>query len=484
MHSKPLLSVRSRSYLLKTFAFSSLAVGLASCGEVPEGMGGEEIGVTRSAASATSTVSRGPRFTTPVSAGGDHAIISRPAGLATLYDNGNGGYTTHDLNSGRPATLSPIDVGEVVGTDWGDFNGDGRSELAIGVRSMKTTTGIAMGGFIVVRYAANGTVAGKDFINVPVGSTPANYGASVAAGDFNGDGYDDLIVTSTATKAFRLYMGGSGGLTFNRSAVASLAGFGASTAAGDFNCDGFEDFAIGAPDATSGGRVQIYKGNAAGTVPLGITLMQISGERIAGDGFGKSLAAGNFDNKKVNGRPCVDLAVGVPYKEIGSAEDAGEVLVFYGNETDPSLFEPDYQYVHQDRTSVTDAAEPFDFFGTDDLASFLYMELAGGACGGDAAVHLFAGLDGYGLRIIRDLNRIERSSGHDGLIGSGEKGKLMVIAYQYSGTGCPADHERVFAYPTGGGWSTPVMTVYSGSVFNVSSGFGEGLTHSHPGYIR
>ena len=52
----------------------------------------------------------------------------------------------------------------------------------------------------------------------------------------------------------------------------------------------------------------------------------IEGGAEAGDGFGSSLAAGNF-----NGDSCWDLAVGVPYENIGAVDDAGAVHVLHGD---------------------------------------------------------------------------------------------------------------------------------------------------------
>jgi hypothetical protein len=73
------------------------------------------------------------------------------------------------------------------------------------------------------------------------------------------------------------------------------------------------------------------------------------------DGFGRSLAAGDF-----NGDGRDDLAVGVPYEDIEAVQDAGAVNVIYGF---GSGLGASHQFWHQDLTSVSGEAEAGDAFG-------------------------------------------------------------------------------------------------------------------------
>lgn len=97
------------------------------------------------------------------------------------------------------------------------------------------------------------------------------------AGDVNGDGYDDLLVSApgwggNAGKVY-LYLGSSAGLAQNAAWTATgehpVDGFGKSLGgAGDVNGDGFGDVYVAAPDLSAGlpsqGRLYIYFGSKTG----------------------------------------------------------------------------------------------------------------------------------------------------------------------------------------------------------------------------
>jgi hypothetical protein len=119
--------------------------------------------------------------------------------------------------------------------------------------------------------------------------------------------------------------------------------FGKTMAAADFNCDGFDDLAIGAPGATildedpvpNAGMVYIYYGGDNGIGVEGLlTIMQgdfgVGGEPERDDRFGTALTVGNFDGSRLDNEfawNCWDLAVGTPNEDNG----AGEVQIFYGS---------------------------------------------------------------------------------------------------------------------------------------------------------
>jgi hypothetical protein len=111
--------------------------------------------------------------------------------------------------------------------------------------------------------------------------------------------------------------------------------FGDSLTAGDFNGDGYDDLAIGVPNedypntVPDSGGVNVLYGTPSGLDSDGSQFWSqdspgILGSAEAFDYFGYSLTAGDF-----NGDGHDDLAIGVPEESIGSIPDAGGVNVLY-----------------------------------------------------------------------------------------------------------------------------------------------------------
>jgi len=152
----------------------------------------------------------------------DLAIADQGGGVTVLLGNGAGRFTA--------ASGSPFAAGSnLVSVAVGDFNGDGNPDLAVADYSGGVTVllGNGSGGF---------KTPGTAFA---AGTNPE----AMVVADFNGDGKLDLAVAGLGGGVTVLLGNGSGGFGTGRS-FASGAGTVFSMAVGDFNGDGKPDLAV------------------------------------------------------------------------------------------------------------------------------------------------------------------------------------------------------------------------------------------------
>jgi hypothetical protein len=282
-----------------------------------------------------------------------------------------------------------------------DFNGDGFSDLAVGA-PLEDVGDMADAGIVHVVYGSVSGLQGdlpddQVWAQGSAGLGDAaeggdRFGAALAAGDFNADGFADLAVGApfedmgTVADAGAVYVlyGSSGGLQAagpdDQSWTQGGDGtggdpeigdrFGAALAAGDYNADGFADLAVSAPYEDLGsdadaGVVQVLYGSTSGLQAAGPDDQSwtqdspsVRDNTEPADRFGFSLSAGDHD-----GDGSDDLAVGVPFENEGRLADAGAVQVLYGSGSGLQATAPDDQRWFQGREDLEDSSETRDQFG-------------------------------------------------------------------------------------------------------------------------
>jgi len=186
--------------------------------------------------------------------------------------------------------------------------------------------------FIATHAPSAASVSSRLLID-PAGADGDVFGCSVASvGDVNSDGYDDIVIGAFRYPGGASY--GRAYLFFGGPVMNSVPDlvfdppsggtgqFGFSVAsAGDFNGDGYPDIIVGARGAMASGKAFIYYGGPSLDATPDFTLI---GE-ITGSWFGNSVApAGD-----VNGDGFDDVIVGAPMYGT-SVSQVGRAYVFFG----------------------------------------------------------------------------------------------------------------------------------------------------------
>ncbi len=220
----------------------------------------------------------------------------------------------------------------------GDVNGDGYDDVGVPGYPVDTTPPIA-GNASVFLGSATGLSASPDWIAEGTQSGES-FGSILAAGDVNGDGYGDALLGTAfydapgLTNAGRvaLYLGSAAGLApapaWTLEGDQANAQLGSAAAAGDVNGDGFDDVLVGSAyydaDQIDEGRIRLYLGSASGLAPSPV--WTLDGNQTAAYQGNVSFAG------DVNGDGYGDVVVPVQSYDT-SLLSIGKVSVYLGTPT-------------------------------------------------------------------------------------------------------------------------------------------------------
>ncbi len=324
-------------------------------------------------------------------------------GVAYVFYGSLAGLTAHQESASPYSCSGAIDCTAIQNPDdetsgffgkgiaaVGDVNGDGYSDLAVGAYQNQGSGAANKGAAYIFYGGANGITAHPTSAsgysctgppdctvieNPEDSATGLFFGYTVAAaGDVNGDGYADVIISGhqndgagAADKgAAYIFYGSKNGITLHpENAIAYVCNgppdctviqnpdnentgqFGVTVAsAGDVNRDGYSDVIMGANQnqgagAVNKGAAYIFYGGPAGPTshPLSASTYTCSGPPDCtviqnpddeASGFFGSNVAGAGD---VNGDGYADVVVGAQQNQGAGIADKGTAYIFYGSAT-------------------------------------------------------------------------------------------------------------------------------------------------------
>jgi len=255
----------------------------------------------------------------------------------------------------------------------GDVNRDGYSDVIVGAYGFdngQTDEGRA--------YVYLGSASG--LASTPTWTTESNvaseqYGLSVAsAGDVNGDGYADVVVSgphpTLNLPGLYVYFGSPSGLPVTPSWTSNTAAYNVAPA-GDYDNDGYSDFLVWSPAAT------LYRGSPSGFFSTAIWWNPPSYEAVLG------LSSPIASAGDVNGDGFADVIVGWN-QYTHDVNHEGGAFVYLGNGTAPIT----RARARMPRQVRSDSSTPIALLGKSDSETGFRLLAPGFSAAGRADIRL------------------------------------------------------------------------------------------------
>ena len=264
-----------------------------------------------------------------------------------------------DMDAVYPITVDPlvtvenvkITASDAAANDYfgmaldgaGDINGDGYGDIIVGAGGQDNVGSESGGAYVYYGSSGGIDTTTEDKLTASDAASGDWFGRNVGGGgDFNADGYDDVVVaahdrdeTTYNEGAVYVYYGSASGIdtTSEQRIMASDAAtadrFGQDVAvAGDINGDGYADLIVGSiyddDNGSDSGSAYIYYGSASG-IDTATEDKLTASDGSASDWFGLTVSgAGDIDADGYD-----DVIVGT-WKGDGTVANSGTVYIYYG----------------------------------------------------------------------------------------------------------------------------------------------------------
>ncbi|NBM14819.1 FG-GAP-like repeat-containing protein [Streptomyces sp. GC420] len=301
--------------------------------------------------------------------------------IVALYGSASGVKSTSRTTFSQNTTGVPggAETGDHFGwiSAYGDFDGDGYDDLAVSA-AYEDVSGDTDGGTVIILWGSSTGLKGGTTLKDPAVSSHDRWGDTLAAGDFDGDGKEDLAVgTSSSTiYVFKKGITRSGGYGARYTVKPPIQSGGLTgpinLTAGDVNGDDITDLVVDGyeTDSEYGWNTNYYvPGTAASGLDVSYAqeikrgVITAIGD-VNGDGYGDIVTGQSWD-------PSNDGSPSVPESSTG-----GKAHIVYGSESGPDTAVA----VTQDTGNVPGGSERGDWFGSElslgDINGDGYQDLA------------------------------------------------------------------------------------------------------------